>query len=101
MRSLFEIGEVPPFPTVLAETQTEDRESRMPFMMASNVQGLTENLAEATREYTVMLEQMLNRARGELAFIDQQLAEANEKLEAQEEQILRMEAISEGTLHGC
>ena len=63
--------------------------------MASNVQGLTDNLTEAAGEYTAMLEQRLDRTRGELAMTIQQLAEI-EELAAREEQIRGIRAILEG-----
>lgn len=64
--------------------------------MASNVQGLTDNLTEAAGEYTAMLEQRLDRTRGELAITIQQLAEIKEELAAREEQIRGIRAILEG-----
>lgn len=67
--------------------------------MASNVQGLTENLAEAIGEYTAMLEQRLDRTRGELAIANQELAETKETLTARDVQIGRIQAILEDYLY--
>jgi hypothetical protein len=96
IRGSYANGDVPPLPTLPAEAHTEAGEQRLSSTMTSNVQGLTENLAEATGEYTAMLEQRLDRTRGDLAITNQELAETKEKLTARDEQIRSIRAILEG-----
>lgn len=85
-------GIVPLLPALHAERHTEAVEPRLSSTMASNVHGITESLAEATREYAAVLEQTLNRTRRELDLKIRELDEARARLEFRDEQVRRMEA---------
>jgi hypothetical protein len=87
------MGEVPPLPTLLAETHTEAGEQRLSPTMALNVQGLTDTLAGSAAEHTTLLEQRLYQIRGELSMTKQELAETKDKLTARDEQIRIIRAI--------
>jgi hypothetical protein len=91
--STYNINEVPLFPMLRAETHGDGRELRLSSTMTSNIQGLTNSLAESTGQYVAMLEQVLELTKGELDVRTQELAEAREGIDARNEQFRRMRAI--------